>query len=124
MSEYVEVMESLDRMCGTFTCNGFSGCDECPISSGNNGEVIPCATYQMRFPKNAEQKIMAWDKKNPVCTILDEFKENYPDAPLNKYGVPSDFCPPELGYKTNCFDYPDDEERCLKCWSRPSKSNK
>jgi len=120
MLTYEKACEIRERMHDTYD----GSCAKCPMSSDNNGTRDGCALFFVRYPEKVEYILTDWDEKHPVRTILDEFKENYPDAPMNEHGVPDKFCPTDIGYKTDCYAYPGSPEGCVKCWSHPAKTNK
>jgi len=78
--------------------------------------------FEEYFGENSAQEILSdLDEKNPVHTILDEFKKNYPGAPMKENGIPRGICPRDLGYKDYWMTC-EDEEECVGCWSRPAKN--
>ena len=54
-------------------------------------------------------------------TIFDDFKEKYPNAPLEVSGEPT-ICPYQLGYfnksDSPCEKFGYDYD-CVSCWNRP-----
>jgi len=121
MLTYKKACEIRERMCETYK-DPFGSCagESCPMRDKLNGDGRPCKKVFLENTEKAEPILTDWDEKHPIRTILDEFKENYPNAPLNKYGTPSDFCPTELGYETDCSKCPDSGS--IVCWSRPAKN--
>ena len=117
MAEYIEVKESLNRM-----CDAIQNCSSCPISSENNGKDLTCTTYQRKFPEKAERKITEWAKEHPIKTILEEFEENYPDAPISMHGIHTCICPRYIGYEDYHHICGATSRECLSCWSRPAKN--
>jgi len=108
--EFVKAMEIRKRMCEGRVCV------DCPICE--RAEIHKCGCTEMfeEHPAEAEQILEKWDKENPVRTILDEFKENYPNAMVGNDDTPFGICPSKLGYTDSC-----DGGDCLKCWSQPAK---
>lgn len=109
--EFIKAMKIRQRM-----CSRNKDCGLCPLSGTNNGRNTHCINLMSEYPEEAEKALEKWDKEHPVKTILDEFKEKYPDAPLNDDGTPKRICPAILGYKN--LDYC---SSCIKCWSQPAK---
>jgi len=125
MAEYLDVVRTKDRMCDMYMSCGCSGC---PISQYSNGENEHCEAYVKDHPAKAERKITAWGEKNPEKTILDEFLENYPDAPLDQFGAPK-ACPNTVGYpdlSRVCAGGGTESEDCLGtcCWGQPAKKKR
>lgn len=48
-------------------------------------------------------------------TMLEDFLEKYPNAPINDKGLPAP-CPRDLGYEKDAFY---DCSLCNACWNRP-----
>jgi len=52
-------------------------------------------------------------------TVLEEFKEYYPDAPRNEYGLPDGVCPDDLGYIGLCEEgFDTTVQLCQECWTQ------
>lgn len=91
-------------------------CEECPLSSMNNGEDIVCSDFETCYPEKAIAIIQKWSDKHPQKTYLTEFLKNYPNAKLEENGVPKNICPSRLGLK----DLEDCCVRsCVECWNQP-----
>lgn len=86
-------------------------CSNCPISA-INVDGISCSDFILANPEKSIEIITNWGKEHPEKTILDDFKEKHPNAPLNDNGRPH-VCPMYLGYISTCTT------RCEECWSRP-----
>lgn len=61
-------------------------CEECPLSSMNNGEDIVCSDFETCYPEKAIAIIQEWSDKHPQKTYLTEFLKNYPNAKLDEDG--------------------------------------
>jgi len=120
MLTYKQACEIRERIHNTH----FKNCEKCPIYHDNNGLYTGCDIFLSRHPKEAEKLLTDWDEKHPVRTILDEFKENYPNAHLDIYGLPDRVCPHHIGYEDDINTCHNTSEECLVCWSRPAKLNK
>lgn len=72
MSEFVKIMEQMNRMCK-------NDCGECGLSYNNNGTGFVCSKFLRDEPKKAEEIIMKWAKENPVQTNYDKLVEVFGD---------------------------------------------
>lgn len=90
-------------------------CEECPLSSMNNGEGIVCSDFETCYPEKAIAIIQEWSDAHPQKTYLSELLTHYPNAPLDGDGTPKGVCPHTLGLTDidNCDD------NCIKCWNQP-----
>lgn len=90
-------------------------CEECPLSSMNNGEDIVCSDFETCYPEKAIAIIQKWSDKHPQKTYLTEFLKNYPNAKLDEDGTPHKLCPWHLGLISvnSC------RNNCVRCWSQP-----
>lgn len=93
-------------------------CEECPLSSMNNGEDIVCSDFETCYPEKAIAIIQKWSDKHPQRTYLTEFLKHYPDAELGEDGMPKRICPHEIGLNDieNCAP---GEHHCVECWNQP-----
>lgn len=100
-----------------------NACRGCPLSCWNNkspkGDLITCYDILSKNPQTAIEIVQKWSNAFPQKTILTDFLEKYPNAPLNN-GYPST-CPYYLGYMTDHrTDYcPYSNQDCKKCWDMP-----
>lgn len=90
-------------------------CEECPLSSMNNGEGIVCSDFETLYPEKAVAIVQKWSDEHPQKTYLSELLKHYPNAPLDDDGAPKGVCPHTLGLTdiNNCDD------NCIKCWNQP-----
>lgn len=88
-------------------------CEECPLSSMNNGEDIVCSDFETCYPEKAIAIIQKWSDKHPQKTYLTEFLKNYPNTLLNDAGLPIDVCLYNLGL-TDCKE----DRNCVDCWNQ------
>lgn len=72
-------------------------CGNCPLSSKNNGEGLPCPEFEMYYPEKAIEIVQRWSDEHPQRTYLSEFLEHYPNAQLRIDGIPKGVCPYALG---------------------------
>lgn len=108
--EFLKAMKIMKRMCG--------GCNECPLSPDNNDEDEACLIFIIYHPEEAEEILTKWAEEHPRKTILTDFLEKHPNAPLEEeYGAPN-VCVFKLGYikERDCGNY---DYSCKKCWNRP-----
>lgn len=91
-------------------------CEECPLSSVNNGEDIACSDFETCYPEKAIETVQKWSNEHPQKTYLTELLKNYPNAKLGENGVPMNMCPSILGLQDleNCG-----EISCVECWNQP-----
>ena len=101
-----------------FRCNAVE-CKTCMFDNecDSNGN----ATYELLLVAvgKAYEKLKMWSEEHPQKTILQDLLEKYPNIPLDKNGVPRDFCPNVLGFENleECFSKYLNKD-CLPCWSR------
>lgn len=91
-------------------------CEECPLSSMNNGEGIVCSDFETCYPEKAIAIIQEWSDEHPPKTFLTEYLKHYPNAPLRDNGTPN-FCPSRLGLMS--IDDCRIDHNCVKCWNQP-----
>lgn len=112
--EFIEAMKIKKRMCEERTCS------KCPLNKLSEVKECTCTEYTLRFPKKAEEILTKWAEEHPQKTMLQDFLEKYPNAPLKKDGTPQYVCPYQLGYdKSDDCIYEDTYTCCKKCWNRP-----
>jgi hypothetical protein len=91
-------------------------CEECPLSSMNNGEGIVCSDFETCYPEKAIAIMQKWSDEHPQKTYLSELLKNHPNTLLNDDGTPA-FCPYRLGLMgaDDCRK----DGNCVKCWTQP-----
>lgn len=91
-------------------------CEECPLSSMNNGEGIVCSDFETCYPEKAIAIMQKWSDEHPQKTYLSELLKNHPNTLLNDDGTPA-FCPYKLGLMgaDDCRK----DGNCVKCWTQP-----
>ena len=118
----VKYFEEKRRMLDSFgrTSGGCGGvmCYNCPLSSMNNKVNVSCAELELEYLEKAIEIIEKWSAEHPVRTMLMDFKEKHPNAPLKKDGVPN-ICPYKLGYEAKDEIECDFFSDCIYCWNRP-----
>lgn len=94
-------------------------CEECPLSSMNNGEGIVCSDFETCYPEKAIAIIQKWSDKHPQKTFVTEFLKNYPNAELD-HGVPK-VCLKKLGAVSGCAKTKKGDLyiSCYSCWNQP-----
>lgn len=85
----------------------------------NKGGFVPITTdFEKNDAERAVEIVEKWSKEHPRKTILQDFLEKYPKAPMDEKGFPKDVCPFALGYEEDdCGVYFAD--KCFDCWNRP-----
>ena len=73
-------------------------------------------SFECSAIKDEIDKVIDWSKNHPRKTRLDDFKEKYPDAPVDSDGYPECICPWHLGFmkEEECR-----EKSCRECWNKP-----
>lgn len=62
--------------------------------------------------------VQTWSNEHPQRTYLTDFLEKYPNAALDRDGIPYEICPHTLGL--NEIDGCDgDGSNCVSCWNQP-----
>jgi hypothetical protein len=91
-------------------------CEECPLSSMNNGEGIVCSDFETCYPEKAIAIMQKWSDEHPQKTYLSELLKNHTNTLLNDDGTPA-FCPYRLGLMgaDDCRK----DGNCVKCWTQP-----
>lgn len=111
--EFIEAMKIKKSMCKGRACG------DCPLGKASKQKCTGCTEYCLEHPEEAEKILIKWDKEHPRKTILMDFLEKHPNAPLDDDGTPQDVCPFALGYVKNGECYLDDGNDCIPCWNRP-----
>lgn len=115
MAEFTKVIRNYKRMCNHFN----NDCAICPIGISKNKSNNYCSNFKVLYPDEFEQMVMNWVKNNPEKTFLTDFKEKYPNAPLNEEGTP-DICPDNLGYCEEIHvEFCNKQKNCVECWNKP-----
>lgn len=100
----VKFLEEYKRM-----CNNYEKCKGCPISTCRLADgTFFCNSFIKWHAEKAVTLVEKWSEEHPQKTILDDFKEKYPNAKYVKNGYPK-VCPKLLGYKIEC------DEECRFC---------
>ena len=119
LKEKNRMFDSLGRTGGR--CKGVN-CKSCPFDSYNSGMRCGCVDFQVEYPEKSVAIVEKWSAEHPQKTILQDFLEKYPNAPMLETGIPKSVCPHHLGYES-IKDKPCRTEAgaCAKCWNRPLK---
>lgn len=89
-------------------------CHDCPLSIHNNSKRVLCTDLQHMYPTEAIAIVQKWSDEHPVKTVKDDFLEKYPNAILDKDGIPTG-CIRWLGYHITCPP----AGLCEECWNKP-----
>lgn len=106
----ITFIKEWNRMCNNYD----SECSYCPLEECKM-DVEDCMSW-VCHEKNIElaiEIVHEWSKENPPKTYLSVFKEKYPKAPLNGFGLPS-LCVNDL-YE-NVFKCSENVV-CKECWN-------
>lgn len=92
-------------------------CEECPLSSINNGKGIVCSDFETCYLEKAIELVQKWSDEHPPKTYLTDFLKHYPNVQLYDTGIPKGVCPYHLGLmnKDDCRK----DRDCVKCWNQP-----
>lgn len=118
----VKFLKEHNRMCNYYAVKNGMRCGDCPLHSASDQKYnanCSLSYYEKEYTKNIVETVEKWSQENPEKTILQDFLEKYPNAPLNEAGIPDDVCPFMLGYKKSKEKCAPDEYFCKKCWNRP-----
>lgn len=110
----VRMMNSIGRK--KWICSG-AVCADCPFSYKNNGKNLNCSAFEAEYSEEAVAIIEKWAAEHPQKTMLQDFLEKYPNAPLSKIDGTPIICPYKIGYEEQYLDCND--IGCVKCWNRP-----
>lgn len=110
--EFIEAMKIFKRM-----CNG-RACSDCPLCKASKQRCTCCTEYCSDYPEEAEEILTKWAEEHPQKTILEDFLEKHPNAPLSSGGAPKYICPYSVGYVEEC-DSSFCKKDCTQCWNRP-----
>lgn len=124
----VEFLKEKKRMCDSVT-----DCKHCPIGwmflpqytignyplSGGDSHLC-CDNYcfESKDKNSLVQKVEQWSKEHPRKTRLQDFLEKYPKAPISSKGVPTRFCPQDIGYKCK-YECNHHGKTPPECWNEP-----
>lgn len=105
------MLNSLGRKSGA--CTGVM-CSNCPFDDTNNGKNLDCTDFEAEYPEEAVAIVEKWEAEHSQKTLLQDFLEKFPNAPMRTDGTPHT-CPCVIGYEP--FDKC--ENGCIECWNRP-----
>lgn len=117
--DVIEYLKTEKRICGFYT----EGCQECPLSSYNNGAGTGCSKFTKQEPEKCIEIMKKWTEEHPRKTIVQELLEKYPDVRINNRGIPPELCPSDLGY-SEAEKCGTGNNICVKCWNRPLEEAK
>lgn len=104
----VEFLKEKKRMCETISCSS------CKLSYFDNGSGQSCTIFIADNPIKAVEEVEKWNKSHPRKTILDDFREKYPNFMYGTDGAP-EACVKHLGYIRSCPT----SKSCSECWHTP-----
>lgn len=92
-------------------------CSDCPLSRDNNEKGVSCSGLEILHTEESIAIVEKWATEHPRKTILQDFLEKYPKAPMDERGFPLEICPHHLGYVCDVCEELD--AKCKACWNRP-----
>lgn len=114
----IEFIKERNRMCEYFGSACTKDGKDCPAINKN------CATFRGTSNDGFElvNIVKKWSYEHPQKTMLQDFLEKFPKAPIQHDGTPG-LCPYKCGYtKEDCcgkFILNPKYKTCAECWSRP-----
>ena len=117
--DVIEFIKERNRMCDYYKSDRCYNDDEqCPAFECKCDDFRNAADDGFKIVDIVDQ----WSKKHPQKTMLQDFLEKFPNAPLQSDGTPS-LCPYKCGYTQEdyCkkFNPHPAYKTCLECWNRP-----
>lgn len=106
----VEMLKEMVRL--TDSCE--IDCDDCKLSSEQNGTGLSCEDMRRENPEKCVEIIEQWSKDCPKQTYLSKLLEIFPGTVLEADGTPARICPSELGLK----DFEFCGQNCIDCWNQ------
>lgn len=106
-------------------CDASADCSSCKFHH-HSGDICPilCIKEKKPLPENLTREEMGaaldtlWQYAENLKTYLEDFKERYPNAPVDCDGTPN-ICPADLyGKAARVSDDECDPDYCPKCWNR------
>lgn len=111
----IKFLKEYRRMCNQYIYADTSG-ENCSPECALYGEHCHLACGDLKV-EDIVFRVEKWSEEHPEKTILQDFLEKYPNALLDKDGLP-EICPHQIGYPRMKGCIPD-EYFCKKCWNRP-----
>lgn len=115
----VEMLKEMTRL--TDSCE--IDCDDCKLSSEQNGTGLSCEYMRRECPEQCVAIIEQWSKECPQQTYLSKLLEVFPGTRLTVEDNIPPFCPEEIGLNNieKCQDCNADNELCTECWNQEYK---
>lgn len=112
----VKFINEVYRMCRAIDRK----CASCPFHYKKGAAILgfPCQSVQRESPEKAVKIVEKWSREHPQKTLLQDFKEKYPNAKISKDDGTPGICPLDLGYEKTriCHKM---NITCKDCWHRP-----
>lgn len=70
MADFVKVIKIKNRM-----CESVENCNDCPVGGDCNIIKGGCGLLLRKYPEQAQEIILKWDKEHPIKTNIDKFRE-------------------------------------------------
>ena len=100
-----------ERMCLSNTVS----CTFCPFDK-IAGNCSPVDLMLEDITEEMVEVLQKWSDEHQPKTLLEDFLEKHPSAPLDKERIPK-LCPSQVGYgdEKDCLEFVCE---CTKCWNR------
>ena len=109
----LKFLREVQRMHNYYT-SIYHDCLKCPIVD------IPCRIPVTDWGDSVlntfVERVEQWSKEHPLRTRLQDFREKYPNAPMEAAGTPA-ICCIDLGYRREACD--PIKGSCVVCWNMP-----
>lgn len=116
--DVIEFIKERNRMCNYYKSKGHCKDKSCPASYHCCLDFLSVEYDGFKLVDDVEK----FSSEHPQKTMLQDFLEKFPNAPLQSDGTPS-LCPYKCGYTREdyCkkFNPHPAYKTCLECWNRP-----
>lgn len=112
--DVIEFIKERNRMCNYYKSKGHCKDKSCPASYHCCLDFLSVEYDGFKLVDDVEK----FSSEHPQKTMLQDFLEKFPNALLDKDGVPEKFCPHDVGYTSGYYCHKEPRD-CVKCWSRP-----
>lgn len=99
-------------------CESYKNCDDCPFDKFHGYHI--CGAPEAESLHEAIAIVQKWSDDQPQKTLLEDFKEKYPNY-YHYYedNIIPNICPYQLGYEEYGAYEDCPTNNCKECWNRP-----